>query len=336
MKRKIAIGIAGVLFCLAIPATSFAMGLTNAQASAIVGLLQAFNVDAVTLANVEQALGLRTVAIPIPPSGTILPTPTQPETQNPHVPVIGSIYNTSGMGYDLSYATINYPTIPFGFAVVGVTGGKAFVHNPRIDSEFSWARFGSTARPTLYVNLNAAYGSTASAENTSGPKNCSGDPPPVVKTTASAGGTFPEPSLCKSYNYGYRIAQDALAYATAHTVSAPFWWLDVEEANSWSEDTAVNDATIQGAIDYLNSQDIRAGIYSMPSMWNAIAGASFVPTQKINGESVSTPTWLPVGLMNQLTAINTCITTGSFIPGSPVWIVQYEDSATAIDRNIAC
>jgi hypothetical protein len=178
------------------------------------------------------------------------------------------------------------------------------------------------------MNVNAPYGSTVLA-NIGTPKTC-----PVRAAGSSA--TSTEPTACEGYNYGYNAAKDAYAYATGAGVASSLWWLDIEEANSWSTDVAVNDATIQGAIDYLNTQGIRVGIYSMPYMWRDIAGEGFTPSQAINGNAVSIPTWLPVGIKTLVGAINSCVTKTSFIPGSPIWLIQYVANSTAIDQNIAC
>ena len=241
--------------------------------------------------------------------------------------VIDSPYFSSTLGYDLSFNTLAYPAESFGFAVVGVTGGKAFVHNARIFSEYQWTKFAAKTAATLYMNLNAPYGSTVVA-NIITPKTC---PPRALGESA----TSTEPTACEGYNYGYNAAKDSYAYATGAGVASSLWWLDIEEANSWSATSTVNDATIQGAIDYLNSQNIRVGIYSVPNMWETIAG-TYVPTQLLGGITTPTPTWFPIGVTNLVGAINTCITISSFILGSPVWVVQYEANSTAVDQNIAC
>ena len=113
-------------------------------------------------------------------------------------------------------------------------------------------------------------------------------------------------------------------------------WLDIEEANSWSDNTALNAQVIQGAIDYLNTQNIRAGIYSVPYMWKRIAGAGFSPAESLNSANSPVPTWFPIGINTQVGATNACLTRASFIPGSPVWIIQYVADSTAVDQNIAC
>lgn len=232
-------------------------------------------------------------------------------------------YTPSNIGYDLSFTTLSYPADSFHFGIVGVTRGKAFTHNTRFASEVSWTKVGG-APTTVYMNLNAPYGSTV-AGHISTPKSC---PSRVVANA--------EPTECEGYNYGYNAAQDAFAYAKKVEWLYPLWWLDVEEANSWSATTTVNAATIQGAIDYLNTQGIRVGVYSMPFMWRNVAGKDFVPTQVIGGVAVSIPTWLPIGITNQVGALNKCVTAKSFITGSPIWLIQYVLNSKAVDQNVAC
>ncbi len=328
MKKTL---LAAVLsLAMLLPAVSSAAGLATAQVNAILDLLRAFGAEQSVLAGVAAALGAP--LMDPAPATTTTPTPISAA----HVPVIGTPYKSSSLGYDISFATRNYPQIPFGFAVIGVTAGKSFTHNPRLASEFSWARFASASAPGIYVNLNAPYGSSAATPTMSTPRNC-GQLFGAATTSAAAGGTFPEPTVCGSYNYGYNAAKDAYAYASSQQyVSSSLWWLDIEEANSWSANTAVNDAVIQGAIDFLNTKNIRVGLYSVPYMWNNIAGKGFTPTESIGSEGETVPTWFPIGISDQVGAINACLTKPSFIPNSPVWVIQYESDSTAVDQNIAC
>lgn len=237
----------------------------------------------------------------------------------------GSPYIASNPGFDVTFTTQNFPAESFGFAVIGVTRGKAFTENPRLKAGLNWSQFASRTAATAYMNLNAPYGSTVKG-HVSSPLKC-----PVTTV-----GTTTEPTRCAGYNYGYQAAQHAYAYAKSRGFEPSLWWLDIEEANSWSPDVTVNQWTIQGAIDYLNSKGIRVGIYSVPRMWRDIAGKNFVPSQKIDGQVVSIPTWYPVGVKSLVGAINSCNGMKSFMPGSPIWVVQYEASSTAVDQNIAC
>lgn len=246
----------------------------------------------------------------------------------PLTTLASGIYPASNIGYDISFNTVSYPSTNFNFAIIGVTRGKAFRYNTRLISEFSWAHIGSATAPTLYMNLNAPYGSTV-AGHISAPKSC-----PARPVGSSATNT--EPTVCEGYNYGYNAAKDAFAFAKNSGASSRLWWLDIEEANSWSTTTTVNDATIQGAIDYLNSQGVRVGIYSMGYMWKNIAGSDFIPTQVLDGQEMKTPTWVPIGITNQVGAINACVTKKNFIPNNPIWLVQYVLDSTSVDQNLSC
>jgi len=308
--------------CFAAPAVSSASALSVAQVSAIIGLLRAFAVDEATVVRVAQILGSAGTPAPADPANATVKPPVG--APSAHVPPANSVYRAGALGFDLSFNTVAYPVTSFDFAVVGVSGGKAFTDNPRLASEYRWARAVSTIVPTLYMNVNAPYGSTV-AGHTSAPKSCTA----TVATSS-------EPTACAGYNFGYQAAAHAYTYAKETSVDSKLWWLDIEEANSWSADPAVNDATIQGVIDYLNAQGIRVGIYSVPRMWADIAGNGFIPTQVIGGAAIAIPSWFPIGIMNRVSAINTCLTASGFFAGSPVWIVQYEESATAVDQNIAC
>jgi hypothetical protein len=337
------VAIAFALSFFAVPAVSFAAALTPEQssslitvvqsspgtpASAFVPLITAFsnitvNQAASLIVVVQAAPGVPATAfIDLLTSFTVDTQTTQPAV--PHLPPTGSPYLSSNLGYDLSYSTASYPGEFFNFGVIGITGGKAFVDNNRLHSEVAWAQVSSLTLPTMYMNLNAPYGSTVAA-NIGGPKTC----PPNVSTST-------DPTVCEGYNYGYNAATHSFAYAKGNNVSPSLWWLDIEEANSWSPDTSVNDATIQGAIDYLNAQGVRVGIYSVPRMWDDIAGAAFVPSQTINGAAISIPNWVTISTATEVGALNTCVTGNGFITGSPIWLIQYEADSTAVDQNIAC
>jgi hypothetical protein len=329
MKDRRWIRLLVIALVVAMPSVTSAASLTSVQMSAVLGLLRAFNVEEALVANVAAALGSTNTAVIS--SGSPAPAPTK---QLVRPDTTGSPYRTGNLGYDLSFNTSAYPPVAPGFIVTGVTAGKAYTYNPRAKSEDTFARVGSS-RPTLYLNLNAPYGSTATNERVSTPHTC--DVLFGATTTSSLiGGTYPEPTVCAGYNYGYNAAKDAYAYTISIDISSPLWWLDIEEANSWSPNTAVNDAVIQGAIDYLNAQDIRAGVYSMTYMWKMIAGDGFTPTQSLKGKSITTPTWFPIGIATLVDALNACLTHSSFIPDSPVWVIQYVRDSTAVDQNVAC
>lgn len=73
-------------------------------------------------------------------------------------------------------------------------------------------------------------------------------PPEFGKTGCveiAAGRTNPA-----AHNYGWFAAKSAFEYAASQSslaaATSADWWLDVETANSWSTDTAMNVVDIQG------------------------------------------------------------------------------------------
>ena len=215
------------------------------------------------------------------------------------------LYTPGSYGYDISYVTQSpYPSGPYSFGIVGVTGGRAFSYNASLDSEYkSVAATVGSAQVSLYMNLNYPVGSTASNGNT-GPKG---------KCSASD-------KACIAYNYGYNAAQDAYIYATNQGASASVWWLDIETANSWSPKTSLNDLVIQGAIDYLSSKSITVGIYSTASMWKSIAGTGYNP---------GLANWVP-GASSQSALPDYCSKAVPFGGGS-VTLVQYGGGSYDVD-----
>ncbi|MCA1554738.1 MAG: hypothetical protein LC737_10200, partial [Chloroflexi bacterium] len=136
-------------------------------------------------------------------------------------PFDSGTYDRNNIGYDISFPQCErgYPSQSFGFGVVGVTHGHAFTYNGCLRDAFRWAQQGTSAPPSLYMNLNYAVGWSA-ARGLSGPKgNCER--------------SYAE---CIAYNYGYNAAQDAFTYAARQGATAQTWWVDVETMNTWSSD----------------------------------------------------------------------------------------------------
>ncbi|HLH74807.1 MAG TPA: hypothetical protein VKX96_16085, partial [Chloroflexota bacterium] len=175
--------------------------------------------------------------------------------------VAASIPSPNLQGYDISFPNCRdhqFPASPGYFTVIGVNGGKAYTTNPCFGEQYQWAS-ASGQLPAVYINLN--YPRDASAAN---------------GRTGPRGTCPPEDAACLAYNYGYNAAQFAVTTAHSQGVSPTNWWLDIETANYWSPNQALNAQVIQGAIDYLQSQNLHVGIYSVVSMWQTIAG-SFAP-----------------------------------------------------------
>jgi len=214
------------------------------------------------------------------------------------------LFAAGSTGYDVSFpqCTTPLPSMPYSFAIVGATGGKAFTQNPCLASQYAWASI-SGRQPSLYMNLKSPVGSNAE-EAATGP----------------AGVCQPTDEMCRGYNFGYKTAQHATAYAKAQSAHAASWWLDVETMNSWLSDTAANARVIAGAIDYLKHEGVTVGIYSNPSQWQTIAG-SYSPG-------------LPVWTATAPSAAQAPTFCSRGFGGGTVMLVQYLSGSH--DANYAC
>jgi len=211
---------------------------------------------------------------------------------------------SGAVGSDISWPQCggDYPTDPYWFGIIGVTGGHPFSANNCFGSEYAWAQ--ATGRPQVYINLD--YGLRAS-----GPLDC-----------------LAEDTGCQAYNYGYQSAAWAYDYASQQSGGATqkqnVWWLDVETGNYWSDDSVQNAYVIQGALDLLQRKaNTTAGVYSTSYMWGVLAG-DFSPP--------GTPNWVAgaAGLDNA----GMC--QAAIWPGAEVWAVQYLNLYIDLDQNLAC
>ena len=187
-----------------------------------------------------------------------------------------SEYLAGQTGHDVSFPNSTTPTTG-AFGIVGVTGGRAFSYNSNFANEYQWASSYSPAvAPSVFMNLNAPIGTTASNGMTGPDGSCS-----------------KKDKVCQAYNYGYNAAQDASDHF-ASTSTASIWWLDIETSNSWSSNTSLNRTTIDGAVAFFaggtapNGRTVTGigkpvGIYSTPSMWRTIT----------NNYSIGLPAWIP-------------------------------------------
>ena len=229
------------------------------------------------------------------------------------------------LGFDISYPDCprGLPaSIPGSFGVIGVNGGKMFRYNACLAAEFELAK--TSGLPALYINTNAAYGSTAH-QGASGP----------------AGTCAAKDKLCYGYNYGYNAARAAWRYAFHQLGPANLpstWWLDVELGNSWftRPDHAANARVIQGALDFLGrpgaygapSMGYTVGIYSTTYQWQKIVGTAYRPGM---------PVWYATVEKSPGDALDYCPTPtdrSSSFTGGPVWMIQYQSGK--YDVNVGC
>lgn len=219
------------------------------------------------------------------------------------------------------------------FAVVGLTGGRAFSVNPCFDAEYRWAS-GRPSAAAVYINT----GNPAPTSNYYWPTSGTRDPALCRDATSTR-----DPGC--AYDYGWHAAAAALAAAdrTDRAIRGLTWWLDVEIANSWNGDRIANAADLQGALDLLRSKGVaRVGIYSTGYQWTSITGgysqstagtyrsawrASFTPRFPLE----SAPLWIAtVGDLASATAA--CSTT---FTGAAAQLVQFHD-ASGLDADVVC
>jgi hypothetical protein len=84
-----------------------------------------------------------------------------------------------------------------------------------------------------------------------------------------------------AYDYGYEAAKAAVGFAASYGMApGSRWWIDVEMGNSWGSHNlevpghiAANVADIRGALHYLKSHGLPAGVYTETAWWITITGS---------------------------------------------------------------
>jgi hypothetical protein len=221
-----------------------------------------------------------------------------------HVGFASSAYRPTKTGFDISYPQCQkeYPEYT-AFSVIGVNGGRPFTENPCFHDQVVWSK-SHLAKTSVYMNLS--YIAPRSAQYALlGPNIC-----------------LPLDESCFAYNYGYQAAVYAEEQATENNFTPYMWWLDIETMNTWSKDKELNKQVIKGAIDALQENSYRVGVYSTAYQWNVIAG-DFKP---------ELPVW-SAGASSKNTAPDRCNSKYAFT-GGYVMMVQY--IANNFDNNHLC
>jgi len=210
---------------------------------------------------------------------TASPSPTEAPTPTPSGP---AALDLNAPAYDVSWPQCGEP-LPeaISFAIVGVNGGKVHSPNPCLGigadgSQLEWAG----PQADLYLNTGnpgpdlSGYWPHGQAVH----RECD--------TAASPGADTADCAYLYGWNAAadsYRLALEAfiaLEWAEPETDRVPgerTWWLDVETANSWRLDWSLNVATLQGAVDYLESMEVtEIGFYSTPLLWWVVTGGTDV------------------------------------------------------------
>ena len=202
----------------------------------------------------------------------------------------------SGSGFDESYPQCSAIATPSGFAIIGVSHGRPFTNNACATSEWSSA---SAVGRSLYFNTGYAL-AYAKSETT------------TCKTKATNTGFFATGHQLSALQTAGAIGCSEADVAISSEPGPPVaWWADVETGNSWSTNTSLNQATIDGIVTEMSSLagGVPVGVYSSPSMWDSIVGTSYVnsgiaadwqagtsgcPTSgfTLTGSKVNAPVWL--------------------------------------------
>jgi hypothetical protein len=253
------------------------------------------------------------------PRATPSPTPT-PEPVDPAV------------GYDVSYPQCG-DRLPeaFGFAVVGVNGGRVHSTNPCLVTSGEERGHLEWAGPEAQLYANTANPGPRDSRywpvGQDVPRAC--QPPGLLRSSDTV--------EC-AYVYGWNAAADSyeaavdafveLGWADAGADELPWattWWLDVETANSWRLDWRMNVASLEGARDYLVSRDVaEVGFYSTPRMWWRITGGTETFAEH--------PAW-HAGATDAADARERCLDEDGFTGGELRMVQWIEDG---LDHNLRC
>lgn len=259
------------------------------------------------------------------PRRTAAPAPTTDASPAP-----GFTRISVAPGYDVSYPQCG-KELPesFSIAIVGVNGGRVYSLNPCLGPDGDDASLLEWAGPDaeLYANTGNPGPALSSywPEGQTTPRACN--------TRANPGDDTPD---C-SYVYGWNAAAHSYAMALAAYIDLewadadaeripgnPTWWLDVETVNSWRLDRTLNVATLQGAVDYLESMDVtEVGFYSTPLLWWWITGGT--------DAFADHPSW-HAGARNQADAEDRC--DGDGFTGGELHMVQWVENN--LDHNHRC
>ncbi len=216
-------------------------------------------------------------------------------------------YITTTGGSDVSWPQCGKPLPaidPRSFGIVGVNNGQTFTMNPCFQQEWAWMQAGGAAPPSVYINMD--FGVTSD-----GYDSCAEDDP-----------------ICGAYDYGYMAAEFAYTRANYETngasLKASTWWLDVETASDWNDNTLLNARVVSGAIDYLRTTGHHIGVYSTRRQWNGITGG-----------------WNPgAGIGNWVAGADSLddfsLCGANLWGGAPVWIVQYLNFDIDLDQDRSC
>lgn len=207
----------------------------------------------------------------------------------------------SGSGFDLGYPQCGATTLPSGFAVVGLGGGRPFTTSSCVATQWSLAANSTNgtsatpSTPSLYFNTGyvGAYAKNVTPTCSAAAANA-----PILPGTAT--------HVAKVETTAWEIGCSEAGYAQSHEPGSPaVWWADVESGNSWSKNQVYNQFAVDGLAYEMNASGLPSGFYSTPASWSKIVGAGFSSTPGVNAN------WLPATTCSQLG-----------FDGAAMWLMQ--------------
>ena len=237
-------------------------------------------------------------------------------------------YPTGTSGYDVSYPQCTSSTSysSGGFAIIGLGGGRPFQANGCAASE--WGAALAAGATSISIYINTGYSGAYSRDITSA---CSANVPSTYKSGSKLAQAWE--IGCSEADFAFQTAlSDVINPNAPASTSSPsnlgggMWWADIETGNSWSTNTSLNQATIQGIVSELASPvnsaytpeaGLPVGIYSNTAFWNKITGKSL---------------WAPKGSSGEWIAASSCSST---FDGNTAYVAQHGTTAVG-DADTAC
>ena len=212
-------------------------------------------------------------------------------------------YVHGSAGLDVSYPGCGHGAPQTeGFMVVGLNDGRPFTANPCFATEYEVAA--ERTLPSVYVN--SAFGRSMLGQ--------------IAGDCAAEAGTLGLGRLQeRAYAVGCSEAEAAIGALGGLRVAVI--WVDVEPANSWSRDPALNRATLEGLlVTLLSRQQASVGVYASPLPWEHITGG---------WRLLSLPEWIATGPPG-FPGCSAPFATG------PVWLSQSTPDQGRHDNDTAC
>jgi LysM repeat protein len=211
-------------------------------------------------------------------------------------------YVRGSAGLDISYPACGRAPETGAFTVIGLNDGRPFTTNPCFEAEYEAAA--QQALPSVY--LNSAYGRVMFGQIAA---DCADEADALGQSRLEE----------RAYAVGCSEAEAAIGALAGTPVAAI--WVDVESANTWSTDPALNRVTLEGMlVTLLNRQSASVGVYASPRPWVRITGGWHL---------LSLPEWIATGPPGN-PGCSYPFATG------PVWLSQSTPDRGRHDDDIAC